>query len=177
VRFGTITPTGTIRHRRVRRAKAHAGGRAGAGASLIVYNPATVVSIPAWGENMRLLSSSRTAALALLALGILGCASAGSEKPMKEARLSSGQNNACSWTLERGPSGRVIAESVRFTSNPGEQCRIVHSGNRLFIGDTPNHGREILDIDPGSVEFLLKGSCQRCYLNSVGGLTCIVWNC
>ena len=58
---------------------------------------------------MRLISNGRTAALLVLALGLLGCAMA-SERSMKETRSGTGsnQNQFCSWTFDKAPSGKVI---------------------------------------------------------------------
>lgn len=121
---------------------------------------------------MRLISGGRTAALLILALALLGCAMA-SERSMKETRSGTGsnQNQFCSWTFDRAPSGKVIPDSMRVTNKPGGTCTVVQSGNKLFIGDAPDNGKEILDI--GAVEFFTKGSCRYCYLNSFGGMTCI----
>ena len=89
------------------------------------------------------------------------------------AGSQSNENQFCSWTFDRGPSGKVVPDSVRIRNKVEGACSVAHSGNKLFIGDAPSNAKEILDI--GAVEFLTKGSCKYCYVNSFGGMTCIVY--
>lgn len=124
---------------------------------------------------MRVISHGRTVAVCILMLLLWSCASA-PPRPMTDMRSGSGsnENQFCSWTFDKGPSGKVIADSVRVSNKAGAGCTILHSGNKLFIGDAANNGKEIVDIS-GAVEFVTKGSCRYCYLNTFGGMTCIVY--
>ena len=120
---------------------------------------------------MTLTSWLRTAAVLIVGLGVLGCASS-APQPLAAATSGSGsnENQFCSWTFDRGPSGKVIADSVRVKNKTATAtCSVVQSGNKLFIGDAPNNTQQILDI--GSVEFVT--TCRYCYTNAFGGITCI----
>lgn len=72
--------------------------------------------------------------------------------------------------VRQGSTGKVDPDSFRVTNKPGGTCTVVRSG---FIGDAPDNVKEIVDI--GAIEFVTKGSCRYCYLNTFGGMTCVVY--
>lgn len=127
---------------------------------------------------MRLISWGTTAALSLLALGLVGCAMAGG-RPTKEVRsgIDGSENQYCSWTVDRGPSGKISNVHVnnKQTNKPEESCHVIEIPGPLFIGSAPNNSYQILDVSPGSAEFLIKGTCRYCFLNSWGGMTCVTY--
>jgi hypothetical protein len=110
----------------------------------------------------------------MVALVFCGCMRTG-QHSMAAPRSASGhnENQFCSWTFEQGPSGKIFAGSMVVTNKAGGACTIFNSGNKLYIGDAPNGGKEVSDI--GAVEFVTKGSCRHCYLNTFGGMTCVAY--
>jgi hypothetical protein len=83
-----------------------------------------------------------------------------------------GQNKFCSWILHKGPDNKV--EDIEITKNPKGDCKVERSRDALYIGDAPDSVAKVL-VGFGEFEFLTKGSCRRCYLNSFGGMTCVVY--
>lgn len=82
-----------------------------------------------------------------------------------------GQNKFCSWSLDKGPSGKV--DDIVITKNPKGECKVERSRDAIYIGDAPDNVAKV--VDSVEFEFLTKGSCRRCYLNSFGGMTCVVY--
>ncbi len=115
------------------------------------------------------------AALCVSALVMFGSAT-GVERSVAQTQASSGhnENEFCSWTFNRGPNGKIVADSLHITNKPGKTCTRYDSDNTLYIGDAPGNVREIRKIGP--MEFVTRGSCRFCYLNTFGGMTCIVFD-
>jgi hypothetical protein len=127
-------------------------------------------------RQMTLSVWAPAAALCVSALVVFGCTTTGPRSMAAEIQSGSGhnENQFCSWTFGRGPDGKMVADSLQITNKPGKSCTRFDSGNTLFIGDSPTHGKEIVSIGPA--EFVTKGSCRFCYFNTFGGMTCIVFN-
>ena len=124
---------------------------------------------------MKDLSGTRRFIVALVALAFLGCMSGGHRATMAvQSGTEKGENQHCSWTVDKADDGKVLAGSLQISNKSGEGCTAYHSGNKLYIGDTPNKGSEVIYI--GSVRFRTKGSpCRYCYMNTFGGMTCITY--
>lgn len=121
---------------------------------------------------MRPRSWSQAALVSVLVLVLTGCTMAAhSPKMAAPPGGGGGENQFCAWILDRGPSGKV--REIVLTRNPGGVCKVERSADKLFIGDAPNNVKEVLES--GEFEFVTKGSCRRCYLNSFGGMMCLVY--
>jgi hypothetical protein len=83
-----------------------------------------------------------------------------------------GQNKFCSWNVHKGIGGKV--DDIEITKDPKGVCKVERSRNAIYIGDAPDNVAKVLD-SVAEFEFLTKGSCRRCYLNSFGGMTCVVY--
>ena len=116
----------------------------------------------------------RTAVVAVVVLASLGCATGRHHGMMAASGNVKGENNDCSWTIDKAADGKVLAGSLQITNKSSQGCTPYNSGNKLYVGDSPSKGSEIIYIGP--VEFVTKGSpCRRCYLNTYGGMTCITY--
>lgn len=123
-------------------------------------------------KHMRLRSWGWAVLLSVVALVLSGCVTGGDHsKAASGAGSSDGTNKFCSWILDKGPSGKV--REIVLIKNLDGACKVERSADKLFIGDAPNNVKEVLES--GEFEFVTKGSCRRCYLNSFGGMTCLVY--
>ena len=61
-------------------------------------------------------------------------------------------------------TGKIIRDSLK--TPPGGGCSIEHTDQPLTI-----NGKKVLDI--GAVQFTTEGSCRYCWINSVGGMSCV----
>ncbi len=123
---------------------------------------------------MKLNMWASAAGLCVSAMVVFGCATGGERSTAATQAGGHNENQFCSWTFDRGPNGKIFADSLQITPKPPKTCTRFDSGHKLFIGDSPNNGKEIRDIGP--VEFVTLGSCRYCYLNTVGGMSCIVFD-
>jgi hypothetical protein len=111
--------------------------------------------------------------LGVLALVLSGCTTATHSSRTETRSVSGvGQNKYCSWILHKGLDNKV--EEIEITKNPKKECSVEQSKHALYIGDAPDNVAKVL-VGVGEFEFLTKGSCRRCYLNSFGGMTCVVY--
>jgi hypothetical protein len=124
-------------------------------------------------RHMRLRSWGRAVVLGVLALVLSGCTTATHSSRTETRSVSGvGENKFCSWSLDKGPSGKV--HEIEITKDPKGVCRVERSRDAIYIGDAPDNVAKVLD-SVVEFEFLTKGSCRRCYLNSFGGMTCVVY--
>lgn len=83
-----------------------------------------------------------------------------------------GGNAQCKWRFSKSNSnGKLLRGSLVVTAG-GPQCTVQET-TTLYIGDSPNNVKEVLDI--GAVEFVSAGSCRYCYVNTGGGMSCVTY--
>jgi hypothetical protein len=91
-------------------------------------------------------------------------------KPKKKVALDI-NNGACTATYEEHTDGTLKKGTLSITSGSGPgtgQCTPEESNNLTINGFT------VLYIGPA--QFTLQGSCRYCYINSEGGMSCILYN-
>ena len=80
---------------------------------------------------------------------------------------------ACSWFYTPAPDGKLQKGSLRVTP----PCTIFESQDQLYVSDNNTaltSLKKVLQVPPGPLLFITEGSCRYCYINSSGGMTCIV---
>ena len=80
------------------------------------------------------------------------------------------QAGVCSWSYTAGADGKPI--KGKLTVQP--PCTIFESTkDELWVSDTKDAGsKKVLSAPKGL--FTTEGSCRYCYINSSGGMSCIV---
>jgi len=113
-------------------------------------------------------------AACVLAAIAAGCASADGQT-MAAAKTGKVEksNKFCTWEFEYAldGSGKVQKGSVEVTKGK-EHCTVEVSTGDLYIGEK---GKEKKIRDISAAEFITEGSCRRCYIDSGGNMTCIVY--
>jgi len=119
-----------------------------------------------------------------LALIFYGCGTGGHSVSMGAGTTSqSGNNQYCTWTFDRGPSGKVVAGTLRASLKAGVKadtvCK-VQEGKRFNMQDPDNDWTAGVS-DANTAEFStlkdLRGLCRYCYVNGAGGVSCVVYPC
>jgi hypothetical protein len=112
-------------------------------------------------------------AMCFLVVVITGC-STGEQMIVKTGSGSGGgHNDHCDWTFQTENNGKLKPGTLHIVDKPGHHCSQDESGPPLFIGKPPDMHQLLPDTPPA--EFLLKGTCRYCYLNSAGGMTCVIY--
>jgi len=99
---------------------------------------------------------------------ITGVGKAGIASQTKLTKLDAQvEAGSCAATLSLEPSsGKVIKGSLKIASDP-VVCKREETDPPLTI-----NGKKVLDI--GAVQFTTEGSCRYCWVNSAGGMSCVV---
>jgi hypothetical protein len=114
-----------------------------------------------------------------LASILYGCTSM---KPMS----TSGSNQSCTWTFDRGPTGKVIAGSLKVKAKENvsaEACKVQESASFSIQAADNDWTLRVTDSTPA--EFTLQPDrrdptrawCRNCYPNGSGGMTCVTYWC
>jgi hypothetical protein len=91
-------------------------------------------------------------------------------KPKKKVAVDI-NNSACTATYDEHSDGTLKKGTLNITGGAGTgsgQCSVEEPNNMTINGFT------VLSISPA--QFILQGSCRYCYINSAGGMTCILYN-
>jgi hypothetical protein len=117
------------------------------------------------------------AAIAVAAM-VSGCA-ASERPPMRSAMGATGsggdENKYCEWTFDYAldKSGKIHNLKVKAKGADPKDCTIeMVSRDKFYMGE---HGKETKVLDISAAEIILEGSCKRCYVDTSGGLTCVVY--
>jgi hypothetical protein len=82
----------------------------------------------------------------------------------------------CDWSFDTDSDGRLARGSLKVDpqNNPGH-CTVVET-NVLFISGSlnPHDFKKVLSKLP-AIEFVTEGSTRYCYVNSDGGMSCIIF--
>jgi hypothetical protein len=125
-----------------------------------------------------------TIASILLSSLCYGCAEV---VPAHGSRLSTGlfetevrrhvhvHTTKCDWDFDENSGGTVVKGTLKVDQqhNAGG-CREAPESDALYISGAPNPSdfRKVLNIP--AVEFITEGSTRYCYINSAGGMSCII---
>jgi hypothetical protein len=129
---------------------------------------------------MTLRSRALVVAVLLLASGSYGCATSGESRiataPPTQIIEEPGSSGSCQWTFKRKsqpPHQHVAVKgSLRMTSG---DCTVEETAQQLCVGWQAGDACKVVTVtDIGSLDFFVTGSCRYCYLNTAGGLTCVV---
>ncbi len=129
---------------------------------------------------MKIKSAGLIVAAIVVAAMVSGCAT-DDRPPMRSAMMGptgkgGDHNDSCEWTFDYSvdKSGKIYNMKVKSkTSNP-DDCKIeTVAKDKLSIGEK---GKEKKVLDISGAEILTEGdSCKRCYVDTSGGLTCVIY--
>lgn len=94
-------------------------------------------------------------------------------KPKKKVTLDI-DNGACMATFDEHPNGTVRKGTLAITAGAGSgdrQCQVDETDG---LQSLTINGKRVVDISPA--QFTTQGSCRYCYINSSGGMSCVVYN-
>jgi hypothetical protein len=96
-------------------------------------------------------------------------------KPKKKVILDI-DNGACTATFDEHPNGTLRKGTLRITAGAGTSAGTCQSQPEETDGpqSLTINGKTVVDIGP--VQFTTEGSCRYCYVNSSGGMSCVVYN-
>jgi hypothetical protein len=96
-------------------------------------------------------------------------------KPKKTVRLDI-DNGACTATFEEHPNGTLRKGTLQITAGAGTGTGTCQAQPEETDGpqSLTINGKQVVDISP--VQFTTEGSCRYCYVNSSGGMSCVVYN-
>jgi hypothetical protein len=84
-------------------------------------------------------------------------------------------NGACTARFDEHPNGTARKGSLAITTGEGSgprQCKAEETdGSKTPLTIS---GKKVVAIGP--VQFVTEGSCRYCYVNSTGGMSCVVYN-
>jgi hypothetical protein len=139
------------------------------------------------GVSMKIkLLGLTVASVLLLSLIYYGCAGVERESrgPATSVPLASSRDIATTVTITRPPC------NYSYTPDPSDPDRKPKKGSlnvtppctkfespndEIYVSDTKAPGREKKVLSIGNIEFITDGSCRYCYINSSGGMSCVVY--
>ncbi len=104
-----------------------------------------------------------------------GCATGPVGETSTADRKGTGQSSdgVCAWEFEKASNGKLEKGKIKLTKGD-TSCTVDESINPpLYISADKAKWYQIRSIGPVFLE--TDGSCRYCYINSGGGLTCIVY--
>jgi hypothetical protein len=131
---------------------------------------------------MRVRSGGLTVVLALMALVLYGCAGSdrgmgmGGEAGMARNVREDDHSPYCKWHFTRQKSGpKSVAVKETFTIDEGP-CTVEES-DTICVGKPGGTCYEIKSYkDLRGLDFISSGSCRYCYINTFGGVSCVVYS-
>ena len=126
---------------------------------------------------MKFRSSGLMVACVALASVFCGCTTPrgiasdpGLDSFARETRNTPG--NECRWSFDRHVSSKKIKD-LTIDVNDGK-CTI-NTANTFFMGLNASEVYPVKKLDGTIGEINLEGSCKYCYINTNGGLSCVVY--
>lgn len=134
---------------------------------------------------MKTKSSMMIVAASVLVLVVTGCETAQQTADGAGPRVATNDPHGyCHWTVQHGTgshAGQALPLAQGGITNvtslkPNANCRPYEStqGTPLYIVESGSQKRILQAV---SGEFETEGSCRYCYFNTVGGITCVSYNC
>jgi hypothetical protein len=127
---------------------------------------------------MKSQSLGSIVASAALTFLFYACATNGGKPPSSRELIISeaggDPNSGCKWKFNRDPSQKnKVSGPIVLETNPGGVCKVDPASTAFYIGTSPTAGLLVKDMD--AKDFLLEGSCKRCYANTAGGMSCVTY--
>ena len=98
---------------------------------------------------------------------------AAAAKPKKKVTLDI-DNGTCMATFDEHTNGTVRKGTLAITVGAGTGQRQCQTDETDGPQSLTINGKRVVDIGPA--QFTTEGSCRYCYINSSGGMSCVVYN-